>query len=203
MSDSIVFDLDDWCDAHAGWALPLLDTLYRESQGRLKVTLFTIPAQTDEETLVLCTARPWLELAVHGWNHTPGECLTWDIECTKQVLGAALATGVQHEEDDPIYKPLFKAPYWQAAPEVYEALADCGWAVAAHPRDAQRLPGRLRRYVLAPDHRVGAPHTLLPIVQAHGHVQDVEGNGLRERWGDFVRLARSGLPYKFVTEVVS
>lgn len=185
--DRIVCDLDDFEDATADAVMPLLDQLHAASNGRFKVTLFTIPGRTTR-----LPGRPWIELAAHGWDHSHLECRDWTRERTLEVLHAIPSA----------YVSIFKAPYWTASPLVYETLAEEGWAVAEHPRNADRLPGSLRRYVLAPDHRIGAPHPRLPIVQAHGHVTDVEHNGLRERFGDFLRLAQSGMPFAFVSEVI-
>ena len=193
MPDRIVMDLDDWTDATAYWATPILDRLYAESEGRLRVTLFAVPAYLSTYGAIRTRSRPWIELAVHGHTHAPNECAEWDAGRVTDLLGS-LPPGT--------YAPVFRAPYWVTSPGLYEGLADAGWAVADHPSNAEKIPPRLARYVLSPEHGIGDAHRLLPVIQAHGHVENVMGNGLRERFGDFLALARSGADYAFVREVV-
>ncbi len=205
MPEAICVDIDDFCDDHARWALPLLDRLRAESGDRFRATLFTIPARTSDALLHEVAGRPWLELGVHGWAHEGPECAQWDAERTRSVLATCLGAATQHEEDDSYYRPIFKAPHWIAAPAVYVALLEAGWAVADHPRNALTIPRGLRRYVLSPDHRIGVPHLVLPVIQAHGHFTAEGGvdNGLRECFGQFQALAQWGLPYLTVNEVAS
>ncbi len=191
MTEHIVCDLDDFCDKHAG-VLHLLDELYDRSEGRFKVTLFTIPGLTSSWLLDLAKARPWVELAVHGWDHRYLECKDWTRERALEVLGKC----------GPPYVRLFKAPYWKASPALYEALNDEGWAVADHPENVARLPMRIKRYVLSPYHQLGMRHAVLPITQAHGHMTNETGNGIRENFGTYIGLAQRGLPFKWVTEVL-
>lgn len=195
MADAICCDLDDYSDDVAPWALPTLDRLHAESGGRFRATLFTIPACTSPDTLHQAANRPWLELAVHGWDHQGPECATWTLERTREVLMKCSAAG---------YHPVFKAPFWTAAPAVYVALAQSSWTIADHPRNALTIPAGLRRYVLSPDHGIGRPHLVLPVIQAHGHFtnQGVD-NGLREHLDAFRSLAQLGLEYKWVSEVAT
>lgn len=201
--ERIVMDLDDFEDDHASWALPLLDKFYQRSGGTFKATLFTIPAHTSEAVLRDAAARPYLELGVHGWVHSTRECMWWDETRTRQVLAECLAAGRQHEEDDTYYTTVFKAPYWEATDAVYKALADAGWAVAEHPRNAHKLPRNLRAYILSPIHQIGTPHAIRPIVQAHGHFTNEVGNGFRENLGAFKDLLALELPFAFVSEVAA
>lgn len=204
MPDVICCDLDDFSDDEAPWALPLLDQLYAESSGHFRATLFTIPARTSSGTLRQVASRPWLELAVHGWEHQGPECADWTLERTQETLHAALWTGRDWDPPHRVYHSVFKAPYWIAHPAVYVALAQAGWTVADHPRNALTIPPGLRRYVLSSDHRIGQPHLVLPVIQAHGHFTS-EGvdNGLREHLADFRALAQLNLPYKWVSEVAT
>lgn len=202
MADVICVDIDDFEDEHADWSLDLLDRLRSESNFRFKATLFTIPARTSDHTLDRVALRPFLELAVHGWEHSPLECKDWTKERTAEVLGLCLKAGVEHEEADSHYKAIFKAPYWIASNDVYTALAKANWAIADHPQNWQKIPPYLRAYVLAPHHRIGDLHNTRPIIQAHGHFTNDVGNGLREHFKEFQKLATLGLEYKFVSEVV-
>lgn len=202
MPDVVVVDIDDFSDTVAPWALPLLDHLHAESGGRFRATLFTIPARTSPNTLRAAANRPWLELAVHGWTHDGPECADWTQARTQEVLAAALAAGLEHNAEESLFHCVFKAPHWIASLGTYVALAQAGWTIADHPRNTLTIPLGLRRYVLSPDHRIGRPHTILPVIQAHGHFTG-EGvdNGLRENLYQFRALAQLNLPYVWVSEV--
>jgi hypothetical protein len=201
-TEVIVVDIDDLCDDVAPWALPLLDELHRRSGGRFRCTAFTIPGKTSDDTLHKCASRDWLELGVHGWDHNGPECAEWTFERTQEVLAKCIVAGAQHEEDNCYYHAVFKAPHWIAAPAVYVALRDAGWAIADHPGNLLTIPNGLRRYVLSHDHAIGVPHLVLPVIQAHGHFTN-EGvsNGIRENFGAFASLAQWGIPYAWVSEV--
>lgn len=195
MADKLVVDLDDYRDTHAPWALPLLDRLRADSGDRFRVTLFTIPGRTGDATLQALKDRPWVEIAAHGWTHEGPECADWTLPRALEVLDACESAG---------YAKVFKAPHWIAAPATYVALRERDWAIADHPRNRLTIPRGLRRYVLADDHRIGVPHGILPVIQAHGHfTQEGVQNGLRENLAIFASLAQWGLPYAFVSEVAT
>src|SRR3972149_973773 len=105
MTDAIVCGLDGYCDAHAGWALPLLDQLYQRSGERFKATLFAIPGRLCDEALVDAAGRPYLEIAAHGWGHALRECEHWTQEQTAAGLARCPAAGRQHEGDNPPATP--------------------------------------------------------------------------------------------------
>ena len=193
--EAICFDLDDYADT-ARWAWPYLDKLYAMSEGRLKLTLFAIPAFTSEAALWDARSRPWIELAVHGWDHRPAECESWTEEQTVEKL-----TDAVKRLDGCV--TVFRAPFWQTGPGLYAGLHAHGWAVADHPRNLEKHPHGLAQYTLGRWHHIGAKHPLLPLVQAHGHFDEVEGNGLRGRFEALADLARGGMDFKFVSEVVA
>jgi hypothetical protein len=197
--DRLVVDLDDFEDGVSSWGFKLLDALHAESGKRFKATLFTIPGKTSRETLETCRRRcDWLELAVHGWEHDGPECLSWDADRTRRVLDYI------ESMEEGAYVRVFKAPHWSASPAVYHVLGERKWGIADHPRNALCIPRACKRYVLGDNHSlgIGVPHPVLPLIQAHGHFPDVEGNGIRKHIDTFRALATTGLDYAWVSEVL-
>jgi len=179
-------DLDDFCVGNS--QLPLLDEL-KARVPDLKVTLFTIPCPTGPIAMsplehavwltVVRQSRPWLEFAVHGWRHTFLECRDWSKADALEVL--------QRAETLAVYARVFKAPYWETSPGLYDAIAERGWVIADHPRNDALRPAGLRVYHLGPG-------------RAHGHVQNVCDNGLAEQFAFYASLQG---PFKFVSEVMA
>ena len=177
-----VLDFDDFRRENS--RLDLLDELKRRVTD-LKVTLFTIPmsscgwmahmnwlAQVREE-------RPWIELAMHGLHHDYLECSHWDQPRSLTHLLAVEETG--------IFVPGFKAPYWETSPGLYAALIERNWWIADHPKNISKRPAGLRVYELDRSERV------------HGHIQNVCGNGLEEKFEYYTSLKG---PFQFVSEVM-
>ena len=112
---------------------------WKSKYPRFKISLFTIPNRTSREMLRLLEPhRDWIELLVHGFNHSSNfECFDWDYEETKFLIGN-LQRG---------YKKFFKAPGWTITPDycgyqagedqkiykdkqaVYKALTDMDYVV--------------------------------------------------------------------------
>ena len=179
-------DLDDFSIGNAH--LDLLDTL-KQAIPDLKVTLFTVPlpfdkpyslSQSLEFIRTVKIDRPWVEFALHGWQHTRLECQAWTLEQTQRVLLTIEHTG--------LFVHGFKAPYWELCPAVYHAVNRQGWWIADHERNQQMRPPGTRVYLLDRPERV------------HGHVQDIGSNGLKEAWATYVALRG---PFKFVSEIMA
>ncbi len=120
---------------------------------RFKITLFTIPNRTSKEMLSLLNLhKDWIELVVHGFNHSSNfECYGWDYETTKELMVSLEAKG---------YKKIFKAPGWTITPDlcgypanendpivkdkqgVYKGLNDLDFIVAdRHYNKSRRIEG--------------------------------------------------------------
>src|SRR3990167_933471 len=190
----IVVDLDDYSDDNAVRTLGLLDRLHEHEPG-FRATVFAIPGRCGPDALAQVGERPWLQLAAHGWDHRPAECVSWDHERATDYLRRIDALDA--------YARVFKAPFWQTSPGLYAALMAEGWALADHPSNLGVIPVRLRSYVLGPRHGIGDAHPMLGVVQAHGHVDNVCGNGLAECFEAFDALRLRRLPYAYVSEVVT
>lgn len=186
-------DLDDF--GVTNHRLDLLDELKRRVPD-LKVTLFTVPnpeglaqalpSRPDDQVSAhvrwLATVkenRPWLEFALHGWDHSYLECRTWDRYRAINVLLWAEATG--------IFVKGFRAPYWETSRGLYQALLERGWWIGDHDRNDAARPAALPVYKLDHPGRV------------HGHVQDWGSNGLQEMWDTYAALRG---PFAFVSEIM-
>jgi hypothetical protein len=162
-----------------------LDAL-KERIPDLKVTLFTIPSPPgrsfDEHVSWLRgvkVLRPWVEFAVHGWDHRYLECRDWGKLKTIDILNQAWESGV--------FIRGFKAPYWETSKGLYEGLIYRDWWIADHVKNKDKRPAGLRVYELDRPERV------------HGHIQNVCGNGLEEMFEYYASLKG---PFQFVSEVV-
>jgi hypothetical protein len=82
----------------------------------------------------------------------------------------------------------FKAPGWQISDACYHVLKERGWWVADQHLEDQRRPAGLRTYFYEDGDRW------------HGHIQDVCGNGLQERWGELVDRVKCATEFRFASE---
>jgi len=178
-----VLDFDDFHIENN--RLGLLDQL-KTRVPDLKVTLFTIPAPAEclfgdhvRWLRSVKQARPWIEFAVHGWSHSHLECHNWTKGDILRVL--YLAGAVE------IFVKGFKAPYWETSKGLYEGLLGRGWWIADHVKNKDKRPAGLRVYELDRPERV------------HGHIQNVCGNGLEEKFEYYASLKG---PFQFVSEVM-
>lgn len=146
-----IVESDDTCDR---WDRNGMNFLFywKTKYPYFKITLFTIPERTSETFLALIDRLneymghylPWIEVAVHGWNHESNfECYGWDYDKTMRLM--------ERVEGFDCYKKIFKSPGWTITPgyngypadenapiskdkqAVYKALTDRGyWIVDRH-----------------------------------------------------------------------
>lgn len=159
----IIFDIDDISEKTD---LSLLYEL-KKIIPELKVTLFTILANSSIDFLKELSSKDWIELALHGYNHQYKECLKWDIEKTNKVLIQAESTGC--------FVKGFRAPYWAIKQEVHQVLKERGWWVADQPYNKTIRPNGCLIYELG-------------VNSVHGHIQNVCGNGLQEKFDYYKSL---------------
>jgi hypothetical protein len=180
----VVFDLDDLCDQWDPW-----DTLHRwkDKNEHGKVTLFAIPRRCTDNLLRRYNALPWVEIAMHGWWHTTGECMYWTSEDAVEKFSECERRG---------FVKGFRAPKWLITTEVYEAARTVGWWIADHKmnRNAYANYNDVPRYVYNSFTRK------TPWRALHGHTHDVCDNGIDEAFDKF--LVQPGRKFKFVSEVV-
>lgn len=126
---------------------------WKAKYPKFKITLFTIPNKTSSGMLELLKRNgDWIELAVHGFNHSSNfECYDWDYEKTKELMELPMRRG---------YSRNFKAPGWTITPDlcgypageeqliykdkqgVYKALNDLDFVVTdRHYNRERRIEG--------------------------------------------------------------
>lgn len=178
----MVVDLDDF-----GASNHRLDLLHRlhDANPAFRCTLFAVPADGDDAFWE--TVPDWCELAVHGWRHGDpasdgGECRAWSYQRMEHLI-------VHVERYLPRFVHGFKAPGWQVSDGCYQALHDHDWWIADQHLDDGRRPRGLRTYL----HEDGADRW-------HGHIQNTQGNGLEERFGELLELVASAESFQFASE---
>lgn len=119
----MIVEADDFQDV---WSRNGLNFLFywKSKYPNFKITLYTIPNRTSQQMLGLLlphmvhtmNKKPWIELAIHGWDHTSNfECYNWDYEKTQAFMKRIETmqdTYFQHH----YYTHNFKAPGWTITP---------------------------------------------------------------------------------------
>ncbi len=172
----MLFDWDDVWPGHD--ALARLHDLH-DLRPDFRATVFACPGLGDDD--YWDSFPDWLELAVHGWTHSPLECAEWTLSDICRVIRDKSAGFVEG----------FKAPFWTISDDCYTGLAQAGWWVADHPDNHGRRPEGIRCNVVGgPDHW-------------HGHIGNDCGNGIEETFDHVVRLAEEAESFEFMSECVS
>lgn len=176
LHQALCVDFDDFHESNH--RLDLLQQL-RTFNPAFRCTLFAVPALGTPGFWQ--SVPEWCELAVHGWLHPdPHECADWTADRMRELIAAK----------PPRFVEGFKAPGWQISDGCYQALAEAGWWVADQHYNDQRRPAELRVHCEGDgDHW-------------HGHIQNVCGNGLEERWDELVDRVRRAETFQLVREAV-
>lgn len=111
-----IFEIDDYpWDAEN--CIRYLDILKNENDD-FKGTVYCITGEMTEELEKPFLDRPWLQMAAHGINHNPGECMFSDIGEFYKLL---------RKIDKQKYHNLFKAPRYGYSIEHVIALHRSGF----------------------------------------------------------------------------
>lgn len=115
-----LLDADDlWCEQQI---IELLLPL-REAVGEhFRFTAYAIPNRLGPVHQLRRT-YPWLTFAIHGFEHSFAECLSWHSELATARLERALDMG---------YDPVFKAPNWLCDIETETACKQLGVILHHH-----------------------------------------------------------------------
>lgn len=145
----------------------------REKFPDFKVTLFTIPNRMTDAAIDKVKAMgDWLALAPHGWEHTRGECLSWNVAEAKDKIKAAQDMGIDAK--------IFRAPAWLINGPTYAACDDLGLHVAAHRDYFRSSAGKTEDGVewnCVPQYIYNMPSGRKAGVRAcHGHITPVADN---------------------------
>lgn len=180
----IIFDVDDFSNTYGGDET--LSDLFqlRERYPNFKCTLFTIPNKTNELLQRTALGYPWIELAVHGWDHHPTE------ELKKLSAGQLTAKILRVRSEGNPYAEGFRPPGWYIMKEHCEALSGLGMWIALHKRDIA-----LARYCKSGYYICGDRFPYW-----HGHTHDVCGNYLRTALPDLMKKWPRDQKFGFVSE---
>lgn len=181
----IALEYDDFSPRNTRF--DLLEKL-REHYPTFKVTMFTVPWEVRFGTQTPITepdyapfvnavkaSKDWLEVALHGLTHAPMEFaeLSHDGATKRLVIGQKM---FENRGIDLV--KIFKAPFWALSKEAKQAAEDQGFKV---------VEDHYYNWNLADDF----PQELADkgvIIIAHGHVQDVVGNGMEETFAKLMKL---------------
>lgn len=180
---TLLMDFDDFCDKDH--EIDSLLKLRNKNGKNFKVTLFTIPGKSTVPFLKKVTKKfPWIELAIHGWDHHGvGECLSWDKPTALRFLKKALEMKV--------FVPGFKAPNWLASKATYDACKEIGLWVAEISINKEKIPNGVTSYVLDEPQDEN-------IIQAHGHITNYPPNYIKTHLSDYI--FGSKIDYAFINE---
>jgi len=176
--EPIIFDLDDFCESNHR-----LDLIFKlkEKNPELKINLFTIIGKCSIGWLNKIRQYNWIQLIPHGLYHNTSYefsnyTYTQAIQYLQNIEPLGLIKG-------------FKAPGWQISDETYIALLEKGYWIADQSYNNYRRPKALKCYLL--DSK--------PFIRIHGHIQNVCGNGLEEKY-DFYKSLHG--QFKFIDEII-
>lgn len=171
MPKELIMDFDDFSEESNNYEL--LRQLKLEIPN-LKVTLFTVPALCSKEFCKYVLESDWIELALHGEFHNHLECSTWTKDKALEVLNKYEEWGC--------FKKVFKPPYWEGSEGLYQALQEKGYILAQN----KNIIGYRKLYLLNEN-------------SIHGHITNVCGNGLEEKFNYYKSL--KGNTFKFISEL--
>lgn len=181
--------ISDQCQSH-----DCRDQLYqlKTINDNFKCTLFAIPAEMTLELYNWAISNEnWVELAVHGFNHTSNyEASDWtwnDMERLSEYI----------EEYSPPFKKIFRAPGWQISDEALQWLAENDWVVCDQSYNDHRRPDMLAYVRHDGDvFKVGSKE--MPAY--HGHTWDVGWNGIYEDFEKVAGIVKNTTDFKFISE---
>lgn len=179
----IVIDADDFSPRNSG--LGLLEEL-KEHYKNFKITLFTVPWDirwgdptpiTDEKYRPFVNAikksEKWMEIALHGLTHYP---LEFEKISYKEASNRIKVAEKMLQNQGVKYVKIFKAPNWEITKEGERAAKDLGFRVVKDGYYNWNLKDNM---------------PLGDYLIAHGHIQNVMGNGLEEAMPKLMRLPTS------------
>lgn len=195
----IILEFDDFSPRNSN--LGLLEDLKDHFKG-FKVTLFTVAWDirwgeptpiTEEKWKPFCEAvkksEDWMEIAVHGLTHVPSEFKNISYDKAKKRIGVAEKMLINREIT---YTKIFKAPHWDLSPGAKRALFELGFKTVEDGYFDWNLKDDFPKILL----KAGKN----PVIIAHGHIQNVMGNGLEEVMPKLLALPAKEVEFLFLSE---
>jgi len=194
---NVILDFDDF-----GESVNSLDLLFRMRAHwpQFKVTLFTVPMHCSKEFLRAVKEIPWIQLAIHGWEHKPVECEEWSALNAKAHVVNALEWGV--------FVRGFKAPQWRLGPGILEALKEQGdfWVAdnadpASNPFGHDKPKELMYYYANGKDLIPGTFSN--DYDREHGHINCLDAhNDIRQMFHGFIEKYPKETKFHFIDDVV-
>lgn len=189
----VILDLDDFSPLYSSIDLLLK---FKDYYPHFRVSLFTV--SNFNKKYPISKFKPWcdkirkldfVELLIHGYDHTPGE---FKRISKRKAVEKIISAEREFMKSGLKYKKIFRAPHWQLNNETYSALSELGYAVADHEDNA--APRELTCYQY--NWSINAPIPNLQVIKGHGHMQNVCGNGLKECFENLFQFPNNT---KFIT----
>ena len=143
---NVILDVDDFAE-NPGNSTDCLEALIEQKQKffNFKVTLFGIPRFLGKDNSlffhrVLEQYGDWIEIGLHGWEHTQNECANWTRKEAVEKIDRAYKMGC--------FVPGFKAPNFIINEETIYALDYCGIWLADHSVINPIPQTRVRSYLI-------------------------------------------------------
>jgi len=210
---TIVLDFDDFAPTNNG--LFYLKRL-KEHFPKMKVSLFTIPFRVtpnkdrveswllNKDLVDEINSLDWIEILPHGFFHPmpPLRSELEEITYDRMVL-ALRAIEEYFDQVGFNWKRVFKAPHWRISLDGMKAVRDKGYCLAMTPGDRARIknPKGLKTYEFNWGVQFPIPMGKTEL-RGHGHIQNWNGTGLGENFGNLLDLSTDA-DWKFVSECVS
>ena len=194
-----IVDFDDFSENYNS-----LDYLYQLKAKRpnFKVTLFVPPMKSSLPFLREVSSIKWIEMAIHGWEHTPIECTTWSRTEADQYIRTALDWGV--------FVKGFKAPQWAITKDVYDVCRENDIWVADNSHrgsaECKEIPRENKIYLTNGDDIV--PGTKCngsnEYNRIHGHISWWPGldNDIRLLFHYIIDVTQEDTNFFFISEII-
>ena len=196
----IVLEFDDFSPKNSN--LGLLEDLKDHYKG-FKVTLFTVPYDirwgeptpiTGEKFTPFCKAirksTDWIEIALHGLTHLKSEFKNASYDDAKKWMMVGEKMFINRAIN---YAKIFKAPHWDMSPGALRAAKELGFTVAQDGYYNWNLKDDFPKELITGSKKD-------PIIVAHGHIQNVMGNGLEEVMPKLLTLPVKNIEFMFLSE---
>ena len=192
----LILDFDDFRESENA-----LDMLFR-MKGRwpaFKVTLFTIPMQCSKAFLNEVSKLPWIQLAVHGWEHRFKECAGWNNDTAETYL--RIAQGWVNDEGKPIFVKGFKPPQWVWNQATVDMAVKAGYWLALNSDSSAMVPGT-QIPAEAKSYTCNGPD--IGYEREHGHIGCLDcHNDLRQIFNDLMDKYPENQEFQFIDEYVA
>lgn len=177
----VIFDVDDFCEDYN-----CMEELYKlkARYPRFKCTLFTVPHRISPKLLLEARNTGWIELAVHGFDHSEHEMTA--------IPPHKLITNLNNI-DFTLYVKGFRPPFWELTTAMMREARERGIWMAVNYRDR----GVARQECPQGYYCCGERFEYW-----HGHTHDVCGNWLKAALPELLVKWPTDQGFGYVSEAV-